>query len=567
MAEMSEIMSSYQDMSVSELGSSLLQRKEEREKAFRKDARKQQNIEKALGLLLAGQAVFKGAYKKREKELDNALAFELENNKYQAKQIEEISQIVQHLPTDFGDAKTTDEKVAQFVASPQFESFKNALKPYADERMKRGYKPQDWLDFSTTTGYDNTLESTAQEYARDYIEGDKYKTFEAELRRLLGAGDLDRVELFKQGIGITEPKLNQAERRNYELILDEYRKKGNLIGGTKEVLTRLGLRDKEKTNALAKNLGLPEDYDFNPFGKIDTNTLLGPRMSEILSSMNLKGSLNQVIDRNQLISAQSDVIWTELARTKRYDAERERVLDTVLPNLQRSLDEGNKPIEGKPFNFVTKDSLEEVIDDITSDPSQSVLFSTDIIAINLRLKNDKNFVKGVYAQTDKSLSLDQFTKKIREDEEFRKQTATMLVISEGVKDKGLLQDVEYTSSGTTKAIYDRSRSSIPSLVGEGIMSPKKEGGSYTYGQGYSDSSKEIQTVEYDAVVNKILTTYSNNPQKLEIELNKFFTDVPNPLGKSVGDYLERLAKIKNDERAAMDRKFIDELGTKRFTRK
>ena len=71
----------------------------------------------------------------------------------------------------------------------------------------------------------------------------------------------------------------------------------------------------------------------------------------------------------------------------------------------------------------------------------------------------------------------------------------------------------------------------------------------------------------DAVVNKILTTYSNNPQKLELELNKFFTDVPNPLGKSVGDYLERLAKIKNDERAAMDRKFIDELGTKRFTRK
>ena len=44
MAEMSEIMSSYQDMSVSELGSSLLQRKEERDKAARKDARKNQNI-------------------------------------------------------------------------------------------------------------------------------------------------------------------------------------------------------------------------------------------------------------------------------------------------------------------------------------------------------------------------------------------------------------------------------------------------------------------------------------------------------------------------------------------
>ena len=567
MAEMSEIMDSYKDMSMSELGSSLLQRKEERERSARKDSRKQQRIEQALGLLVAGQAVFKGAYKKREKELDNALAFELENNKYQAKQIEEISQIVQHLPTDFGDAKTTDEKVAQFVASPQFELFKNSVKPYADDRMKKAYRPQDWLDFSTTTGYDNTIASVAEEYAREYIEGDKYKTFENELRRLLGAGDLDRVELFKQGIGIDEAKLNQAERRNYELILDEYRKKGNLVGGFKEVLTRVGLRDKDKTNKKAKALGLPEDYDFNPFGKIDSNTLLGPKMSDILSSMNLKGSLNQVIDRNQLISAQSDVIWSELAATERYDTERQRVLDTVLPNLQRRLDYGNKPIEGKPFNFVTKNSLEEVIDDIASDTSQAVLFSTDIIAINLRLKNDKNFVKGVYAQTDKSLSLDQFTKKIREDEEFRKQTASIIVISEGVRDKGLFEDVEYTSSGTVQAIYDRARSSIPSLVGEGIMSPKQEGGSYTYGQGYSDSSKENKILEYDAVVDNILTTYSNNPQKFEAELNKLFTDIPNPLGLNIEEYLERLAKIKNEQRLASDRKFIDELGTKLFTRK
>ena len=161
---MSEIMDSYKDMSMSELGSSLLQRKAERERSARKDSRKQQRIEQALGLLVAGQAVFKGAYKKREKELDNALAFELENNKYQAKQIEEISQIVQHLPTDFGDAKTTDEKVAQFVASPQFELFKNSVKPYADDRMKKAYRPQDWLDFSTTTGYDNTIASVAEEY-------------------------------------------------------------------------------------------------------------------------------------------------------------------------------------------------------------------------------------------------------------------------------------------------------------------------------------------------------------------------------------------------------------------
>jgi hypothetical protein len=568
MAEMSEIMSSYQDMSVSELGSSLLQRKEERDKAFRKDARKQQNIEKALGLLLAGQAVFKGAYKKREKELDNALAFELENNKYQAKQIEEISQIVQYLPTDFGDAQTTDEKVSQFVASPQFESFKNALKPYADDRMKRGYaKPQDWIDFSNTTGYDNTLASVAQEYAREYIEGDKYKTFEGELRRLLGTGDIDRVELFKQGIGITEEKLNQAERRNYELILDEYRKKGNLMGGVKEVLTRIGLRDKEKTNARAVELGLSPDYDFNPFGKIDSNTLLGPNMSSILDSMNLKGSLNQIIDRSQLISAQPEVVWKELAGLESKRNYRENILNIYLPSLQNQLEVGNKPIEGKQFNFVNKNTFEDVIKDLTSNESQKNLFITDVAAIGLRLQQDKAFIKGVYAQTDKTMSLDNFTKKIRENEEFRSHTATMLVLSEGVKNKTLLEDYVYTSTGTPEIIYDRSNSAIVQLVGEGIMPPKKDGGNYTYGEGYANANDRVKVEVYDAMVNKILIENSNNPNKLDLELTKFFNDVQNPLNLTLEDYLERLAQLKNEERRKREEKEkTQEFATRAFLR-
>jgi hypothetical protein len=43
MAEMSEIMDNYKDMSVSELGSSLLQRKEERAKEARRSSRKKLN--------------------------------------------------------------------------------------------------------------------------------------------------------------------------------------------------------------------------------------------------------------------------------------------------------------------------------------------------------------------------------------------------------------------------------------------------------------------------------------------------------------------------------------------
>ena len=46
MAEMSEIMDNYKDMSVSELGSSLLQRKEERAKEARKSSRNNRTLNK-----------------------------------------------------------------------------------------------------------------------------------------------------------------------------------------------------------------------------------------------------------------------------------------------------------------------------------------------------------------------------------------------------------------------------------------------------------------------------------------------------------------------------------------
>ena len=67
----SEIMDNYNDMSVTELGTSLLTRKEEQVRRQEKKDKKSERVQQALGLLLAGQGIFKSAYKRRVKELDD----------------------------------------------------------------------------------------------------------------------------------------------------------------------------------------------------------------------------------------------------------------------------------------------------------------------------------------------------------------------------------------------------------------------------------------------------------------------------------------------------------------
>ena len=570
MAEMSEIMDNYKDMSVSELGSSLLQRKEERAKEARRSSRKQQNIEQALGLLLAGQAVFKTAYKKREKELDDSLAFELTNNDYQSKEINQLSQIVSTMPTDFGDAKTTDEKTDTFFNSNNLSAFKQAVQPLIDVKMKQGFKgtDADFVSFQQSVAYDNSLDSAAKEYAREFIKDNNYKTFENELRGLLNAGDMDRVELFKQGIGLTAHRLTQAEKRNYALIVDEYRKKGNLVGGFKEVLTRVGLRDKEKTNARAKELGLPENYDFNPFGKIDENTLSGPRMTQLIDSINLKGMTNRITDRAALLENTPDVSWREQARRESSKALRDNIRDSVLPSLKNDINSGNYPIKGKPFNHVNRNMFEESIKELSQDDN----FISDITAVSLRLKADRNFIEGVYSQTNRAMSFEEFEKEIRNNPEYRSKVSAVLVISEGAKEKSLTDfgdigtafsaagralgelttlgtriDTEYETEGTLQKIYDRADSGIGHLIGDGIIPPLKEGQNYTAGEAYTDATQKVKEEIFDAELNRILKLHSDNPTKTEIMINNLFNNVKPPLDLNVEEYLKRLSEKQKEK--------------------
>ena len=83
--DIGSLISNYGDMSIEELGGSLLQRQSDIAAEQAKEDKKNRKFQQAMGVLMAGQAIFKSAYNKREKELEARKIFQQSNNASQAK--------------------------------------------------------------------------------------------------------------------------------------------------------------------------------------------------------------------------------------------------------------------------------------------------------------------------------------------------------------------------------------------------------------------------------------------------------------------------------------------------
>ena len=66
-----DIFENMDDISIDELGSSLLQRKADQERRAAKKARKNERVQKGLALLLMGQGIMKNQLKQRIKDRRN----------------------------------------------------------------------------------------------------------------------------------------------------------------------------------------------------------------------------------------------------------------------------------------------------------------------------------------------------------------------------------------------------------------------------------------------------------------------------------------------------------------
>lgn len=574
----SDIMKNYKDMSVAEIGTSLLQQKETRDKRAAKASRKNQRVQQALGLLLAGQSIFKGAYKKRAKELEDAYTFELANNKSQFQEINNASLLVQPLYEWSESAKangitfkTEKEKLENFYSSPEFERFTVAINPYSEPAIKRGLGTK-YDTLKSKNSYAIIQRELAKSYAEEYLRNDKYKTFVGTLKNLFG--DQDGIELFKKGINLDHNELNAIERKNYETLLSQYNDRAGLLNGVKDVFARMGDKNKKE--------GYP-----NIFKRVTSADLAGAEISQVLDTMDLKGFTNQVVNRQLVAMNNSSTLWRD-----KLDLPENQRLKEYLPRQLEILNElvqsGDYPLYDERFwvtygtrgsdkeksdfaktQYISMEDLDDLLDDIMTDASRSFerqALEEDGGALSLALNplnGDQKLIRSIYESNHKGgdMTYDQYVNRLKDDS-FRVQYGMVLAAKEGLsyvkagrflKPGGSLFERQsyYRPKGdVTELVYNRYKGPVPGMLGELINSPTVENRKYKVDDSWSQSSKEQQQIAFMGEYVKIRALPNVSETEKAAQLNNFFKNVPMPFDYSRQEF-EESEEIKNFTQQAM----------------
>ena len=85
---------------------------------------------------------------------------------------------------------------------------------------------------------------------------------------------------------------------------------------------------------------------------------------------------------------------------------------------------------------------------------------------------------------------------------------------------------------------------VPLAVGEGIKKPTVSNKGYTVTKEYKQFPKKLKIENYNNLIENIMKENISSEVALEIELNKLFTQIPNPLGLKQEEYLNKLASEK-----------------------
>ena len=146
----STLIANYKDMSMEELGSTLLARQARVRKGIEKGKKKGDRTAKIIAGVLAGQTIFNNAFNSRVKELATNLELDKVNDKAQVERTRKISQVLSYLPT--GDEYTT---AAQVKADPiAYDKYKTGIANMLIPQWQKAYagsgKENEFLTISSS---------------------------------------------------------------------------------------------------------------------------------------------------------------------------------------------------------------------------------------------------------------------------------------------------------------------------------------------------------------------------------------------------------------------------------
>jgi len=550
---MENLISNYGDMSIEELGSSLLQRQSDIAAERAKQAKKNRRFQQAIGLLTAGQAIFKNATQKRLKELDDLQAFNMQDNVEQSKQIKTLGRIGANMPNQEWFAERKDKDVntitKEILNDDRYgKNLQQNLAPVIDAAIKQGVPEEEYAMFkSGTSEYDTAFQLGLHNLISNYVsphvdaKGNKtgkrnFEMYEIELRKLLNEKDLDSAKLFEQAIAITPGRLNQAEKRYYARLKSEYANRG-YIESFKDIFKKIGNREEQQGR-------------FNLFRNVEQTDLYGSDINDILTTLNIEGPLITSIDKSL---AQYRGSATQALVSAKTDPDLVSRANTAIETYGRNL--GNKRLYNSDntlkMSIRGEGSWNRYTEDFTD--SQKQKFAEDVAGLANSFQDDKDFALAVFSSTLKDRGeevtddmLAEFYQKITgpDNETYRLNIAIAVAANEGFAAGGgfLGRKPEYYRDSfdtvAQKYKYDRFKGSIPTLLGEGISVPSQTTtGNYQEDASYSKMDKDSRKIAFDNQLKFIEQSKLSPTSKMKL-IENLFENVRQPEFTTPQEYLE-----------------------------
>ena len=267
-----EIMSNWDSMDIGELGTSLLARKATMEKAAAKRAKKQEKREMAMGVLMAGQALFANGANKRIAERTAAGQLDQQNSPEQITDLKITGNIYTILdemenawnlenPNSQGFLNADGTLSTQFMSlgglnnatieAPTWEAFVDENPQYKN-RLEQAIEPQ-LLVAMKELGLSNLAQDATYPELKDNLTTNlvgnfitNREIFTREARTLLEMGpESDDKQLFKRLGGLNLSRLNQLKIRRMNKDIEAFRRSGNLFNknGYLSALSRINLAE------------------------------------------------------------------------------------------------------------------------------------------------------------------------------------------------------------------------------------------------------------------------------------------------------------------------------------
>lgn len=366
--DLQDLLSNYQDLSLEELGSSLLARQSAQKKAARKAAKKRQNRQNMMMLAAAGVGIFNKFANQRAKEIEERQDWIKLNAEAEYNQLQPLAEMMSQI----GDYDSFEELRNN---TADYETAKTAIYPIIEAGIPKQIKEEGG---GRLTRIEN---SAADAILSKMIDEGYRKDFANTLRSLNeGNANIDVQELFSRYAGYT-PAAYTAERVGlYDKAMKDARRSGSILNvdNYKNLLNMVGAKFETKGG-------------YNIFEKVTDEDIRGPGIDEIFDVVSIKKHFVPLINEQVGLSAKkdyvSDVYSTDEGQRQMTALKTYGTFTTGDIYYKRQVSKYDK-------EFVFKSDLDEILGEMNNNITDDIY--ADATALSERLKDDRNFAQDFY---------------------------------------------------------------------------------------------------------------------------------------------------------------------------